>query len=520
MKNSESFNNKLIFVQSFLESKKPAIIVVMLIYLLSMIFTSPTRHGADRFYLLALDIIKHRSVNIQRLVDDQNHYAMVSVDVFNSEGVRYIGVHPGQAFWGTPGLAIYYFTKHFNNFSHEISIKKNANEKYDFVLGSFAMNSTTSALFTAVASLFFIYIVAKANSHLNSRMSSIYFFVLLFYLATPLFYYSTHIIENQTESCLVFIALGTLCLDAIIDSSRLKKLNYFLSGFIIGLAFLTNFSSIILLPFAFLHVSLNGFVIFDFRNHSNFFRNLWKELIESRGKKIVGMTWIFLGWVLPTLLLLFYQYLLFSNPFKSVYTFLVELPQTSSPTLIDYIKAFVVSLGQYMFSPKVGLFSYTPILLFPLFVYILSFMTRKQSSNLEINNQASSLNVSLFRTMLIIQPLYIVFYTLFAAVHFVDNNELISNYNIYSARHLLPIVFPMGYILFDSLVKMNRTETMTRWTLWFVLIILWIFSLANNISATLIGDWIFGLNQTWDYIHRLSISDWNLMSQRRMLVDW
>jgi hypothetical protein len=339
-------------------------------------------------------------------------------------------------------------------------------------------------------------------------------------LATPLFYYSTHIIENQAESCLIFIVLGLLSWIVIKENEKTKGFYYLLTGFFIGLAFLTNFSSVILLLFGIMHIQLNGFLSLDYSNIARFMSSTWAEANNDFRKKVSHIVWLSIGCFLPVAFLGYYQYLLFSNPFKSVYSFLAELPHASSPLPLDYVMAFFSSFFQYMFSPNVGLFSFTPILFFPILVFILGMKHKKSPpNNLDAKNH--QLRQSLFITMLIVQPLYIIFYTTFAAMHFARNDELISNYNLYSARHLLPIVFPLGFLLFDSITNLNRFSVKTKRALWLLLVLLWSFSLITNISATLIGDWIFGLDQIWKYIQTLADNGlWDVLRQGRWLIDW
>lgn len=507
------------YLQTIFDSEKIPVVVAITMYLLSMIFTAPTRHGADRFYVLALNIIEHHSVNIHELIQDGNHYAQVSVDVLQHDGVNYIGVHPGQAFIGLPGLYVYRFISDVNIFSDPILTTQDANDKLDFLLGTFAMNSTSNAAITAITALFFIYLVDKAFLYERRNKFKISVFMLFFYLATPLFYYSTHIIENQAESCLIFITLGMLCLALLIED-KWKNKYYLVIGLIAGFAFLINFSSLILLPFGFVHILFSGFVNVDFTNFKNTIESIRSEIYANCKKKILSAIWMLLGWSFLAFLMLYYQYLLFSNPFTSVYVFLAELPDKFSPTIMDYIKAFSDSLLQYLFSPEVGLLSYTPLLAFPVIVAISRFKTEKIEKAVLITPD-QSLRRSLFRTMLTIQPLYIFFYTLFAAMHLVENGELISNYNLYSARHLLPIVLPLGYILFDSIKSLSDLSPVKKMIFWGLLIFLWAFSMATNITAVLIGDWIFSLNQIWNYIqYLLDYGYQGLISQGRSLVDW
>lgn len=502
------------------ESKKTPIIIGVIIYLLSMIFTSPTRHGADRFYVLALNIIENHSINIQKLAEDNNHYALVSVDLFNFNGGRYTNIHPGQALWGLPGLSIYRFIRHLNNFSNGVSISQDANDKIDFTLGTFAMNMTSSALLMAIAAMFFIYLADRSFPIRRMKLFKISVFILLFYLATPLFYYSTHITQNQSESCLAFISLGFLCLSAFITDKNKRSEYFFVTGFIMGMTFLTNSSSLIILPFGIVHILLSGFANFDNHNYRFFSRALYAELGLDWNRKVNNVLFLCLGFLLPTLILFYYQYLIFSNPFIPIQSYIFEISKTFSPTLNDYIKAFVTDVFETLFSPKVGLFSYSPLLLFPIFALLFRIKPKEQySDEMRISNQ--SLRKMLFRTMLMILPFYIVFYSLTGAKGYAEMGWEISAYNLYSARHILPIVLPLGYILFDVIININKLKPTIKGALWIILVIIWIFSLLTNVSATLIGDWIFSMNQVWSYIQYLiNNGNWGLINQGRSLVDW
>lgn len=505
----------------FLErGNKFPVICVIIIYALSMVLTTPTRHGADRFYVLALNIIENQSINIQRLVEDDNHYALVSVDVFNFKGGRYVNVHPGQAFWGLPGLSIYRFIRHINNFSNGVSINHDVNDKIDFIFGTYAMNMTSNALFTAVAVMFFIYLADRSFLIRKMKVFKISVYILLFYLATPLFYYSTHITQNQSESCLTFISLGFLCLSAFIGDKNKRNKYFFVTGFFIGMTFLTNSSSLIILPFGIVHILLSGFANFDNHNYRFFSRALYAELGLDWNRKVNNVLFLCLGFLLPTLILFYYQYLIFSNPFIPIQSYIFEISKTFSPTLNDYIKAFITDVFESLFSTKVGLFSYSPLLLFPIVMLFFRIKPKEQySDEMRISNQ--SLRKMLFRTMLMILPFYIVFYSLTGAKGYAEMGWEISAYNLYSARHILPIVLPLGYILFDVIININKLKPTIKGAVWIILVLIWIFSLLTNVSATLIGDWIFSINQVWSYIQYLINNGyWGLINQGRSLVDW
>lgn len=505
-------------VYELLETKYTPIIVAAIIYILSMILTAPTRHGGDRHYLLALDIIENHSINIQRLIDQNNHYALVSADLFKFKGKTYNNLNPGQALLGLPGLWVYRFIRHVNNVSSGISVTGNAIDKIDFVLGTFAMNLTSSALLIAIASLFFAYFVTEAFPARRMKLFSVSVFILMFYLSTPLFYYSTHIIQNESEGCLVFISLGLLCLSAFNSHNPKVHIYFLVTGGFIGLAFLTNSSSIILLPFGVMHVFLAGFASLDFKNLMTLIRSLRVELYLNRKQKTIYLAFLCLGFLLPTVILLYYQYKIFSNPLIPVQSFLSGISATFSPTWKDYLWAFGRDLLETLFSTKVGLFSYTPILVFPFLIWIAAGSEMRHTNELEVNLY---LRKMLFRTMILILPLYIIFYSLAGAKGFAEWGWKIEQYNLYSARHILPIVLPLGYLLFDSLLMISTFKPIMRWSLWSLLLILWLFSLATNVASTLIGDWIFSLNQVWSYIYYLFIYGYRgFINQGRSLIDW
>lgn len=500
--------------------KRIPILCVIIIYLLSIMFTSPTRHGADRFYVLALNLIENNSINIQKLVENNNHYALVTVDLFEFKGGRYVNVHPGQAFWGLPGLSIYRFIRHINNFSNGVEINRDASDKLDFILGTFAMNMTSNALFTAIAAMFFIYLVDRSLPVRKMKLFKISVYILLFYLATPLFYYSTHITQNQSESCLAFISLGFLCLSAFISDKNKRNKYFFVTGFFIGMTFLTNSSSLIILPFGVVHIFLSGFINFDDHNYRQFLSALYVELGQDWKRKFNNILFLCLGFLLPTLILFYYQYHIFSNPFIPVQSYIFGIHKTFSPTLNDYFKAFIMDVFETLFSPKVGLFSYSPLLLFPIVILFFRIKPIEQNND-EQKTSDQSLRKMLFRTMLMILPFYIVFYSLTGAKGFAEMGWEISAYNLYSARHILPIVFPLGYILFDVLINIGNLKPAPKWALWGILLLIWAFSLLTSVSATLLGDWIYSVNQVWGYIQYLfTYGFWGLINQGRSLIDW
>lgn len=505
---------------NFLENKNFPLMVVLLIYFLSMIFTSPTRHGADRHYLLALNIVENHSINIEGLKKERNHYALVSQDLFKFNDGMYNNLHPGQALLGVPGLWTYKFVLRINNVENNISMRRNTKDKLDFIFGTYAMNMTSSALLTAIAAMFFIYLADKSFSIQTMKLLKISVFILLLYLSTPLFYYSTHIIQNQSESSLAFISLGLLCLGTFNMMNKKVHAHFFLSGLFIGLAFLVNASSLILLPFGVMHILLSGFVKLDFWHYKNLWKDIRNELNLNVKQKIISLVFLSTGFLLPTLVLLYYQYQIFSNPFIPVQSYLSAFPQIYSPTWKDYGHAFVIDLFDNLFSPKVGLFSYTPVLAFPILIWITK-AGFKNSSVAEQETPHQLLRKMLFRTMILVLPLYITFYSLTGAKGFAEMGWEISQYNLYSARHILPIVLPLGYILLDSLMNMNDFTPPLRWGLWSILLVLCSLSLMTNVAATLIGDWIFSLNQVWGYIHYLFVNGYGgLMNQGRSLVDW
>ncbi len=508
------------FLSNMIESRSIPVIIGITIYLLSIMFTSPARHGTDRFYVLALNIIENHSINIQKLVEDNNHYALVTVDLFDSKGGKYINVHPGQALWGLPGLSVYRFIRHINNFSNGVSINHDVNDKIDFIFGTYAMNMTSNALFTAIAALFFIYLADRSFLIRKMKVFKISIYILLFYLATPLFYYSTHITQNQSESCLAFISLGFLCLSAFISDKNKRNKYFFVTGFFIGLTFLTNSSSLIILPLGVVHIFLSGFVNFDDHNYRQFLGVLYVELGLDWKRKANNILFLCLGFLLPTLILFYYQYHIFSNPFMPIQSYIFGIQKTFSPTLNDYFKAFIMDIFETLFSRKVGLFSYSPLLLFP--VVMLFFRTKPMEQN---NDQQKTSNPALrkmlFRTMLMILPFYIIFYSLTGAKGFAEMGWEISAYNLYSARHILPIIFPLGYILFYVLIDISNLKPVPKWALWGILFLIWVFSLLTNVSATLIGDWVYSVNQVWSYIQYLfTYGWWGLINQGRSLIDW
>lgn len=512
-----SFLSDFFFHKSFLIQniyKSLPILSVLVIYLLSIIFTAPTRHGADRYYVLALSIIENRSVNIQHLIDDENHYALASADLQRLDSGTYINMHPGQALLGLPGLSIYRFIRHINNFSHGVKINTKSFDKIDFIFGSYAMNMTSSAMLTALAALFFIYLLNRSFDIRKKKKLKISFFVLLFYLATPLFYYSTHIIQNQSESSLTFIALGLLCI-GIIVAEKQKKTIFSGVGFVMGLAFLTNFSSLVLLPFGILHIFLNGFANFDFTSVHTFYISLRDEIISGFRRKFSHTRWLFLGFLLPTLVLLYYQNLIFSNPFTSIHGYLFRMDQIYFPTFWEYVIAFLTRIWQSLFSLDTGLFSFTPILLFP-FLGIFLFQHKKQNPR-EEEVPDLVLKRVLFRTMVFIQPFFILFYAAFEGKTLAEMGWQISLYNLYSARYLLPIIFPLGYILFDTIQKMYQRENLLMRFLQVAFVVLFLFSIIVNITVTIWGDWIFSVSQVKDYF--LYLVEY-FPSMSRQLVDW
>jgi hypothetical protein len=219
------------------------------------------------------------------------------------------------------------------------------------------------------------------------------------------------------------------------------------------------------------------------------------------------------------LFLFYYQYTIFGNPFRSIHAFLFDLPLAYSPTLLIYLKNFIEILLQYLFSLKVGLFSYTPLLLFPLLIVVIKAMTKKQPA-IEQETSDQSLRRGLFRTMLIVIPIYIVFYTCTATKGLAEQGWQLYMFNLYSARHFLPIVLPLGYLLFDSIININKSKPSVKLIFWSILVILWVFSLITNITATLIGDWIFSLGQIWGYAKHILYSWYNGLPIQRVLVDW
>jgi hypothetical protein len=217
---------------------------------------------------------------------------------------------------------------------------------------------------------------------------------------------------------------------------------------------------------------------------------------------------------------LFYQYSLFGSPFVTAYVFLVDYPQRLAPTAFGYATATFSVATQYLFSPRVGLLSFTPILMFPMVLAI-----ARKISTLQVQPSESSteenLRQGLLRTLMLIVLLYGLFYTAFAVLHVARDGEAIGNYNIYSARHLLTVVFPLGFILLDAVARLPTLKSRAAFALGAILAALWLFSLVTNITATLIGDWIFGLDQIWDFLHHVfKIGLWPVLGAGRSLVDW
>ncbi len=498
-------------------SKAPMVLCALVVYLLGLIFTAPTRHGADRFYLLALNLLQYHSINIQRLVLAGNHYALVTVDLIRYKGGAYTNLNPGQALWGLPGLAVYRLVRQLNVFTSSLAAGQDQTDKLDFVFGSFAMNATSSAAITAITALFFMFLASRSLSMAPYKQLKIAAFTLLFYLATPLFYYSTHIVQNESETCLAFLALGTLCLAVTADGE--KRIPYDLAaGLVVGLGILTNFSSFVLVPFAVVHIWLSGFGTLEFGTLGKLYATLRAEIRRNTRSKIRDLAWVAAGLALPIALLLAYQYKIFKTPFHSVTDYLFHLDKVLSPNAFDYAAAFVKTLVLNLFSPQVGLFTFSPLLLFPLVILAI----RRGPTPIPADQDMSSaaLRTILLRTMILIQPLFLLFYNLFQAKTMAEMGWSISLYNLYSARYFLPIVFPLGFLLLFSLTRLRDASPILRGVLWVMFFGLLAYSLALNVTATFMGDWIYSVSQVWQNLRAMLQPAAGSVWPGRQLVDW
>ena len=293
-----------------------------------------------------------------------------------------------------------------------------------------------------------------------------------------------------------------------------------MTGIVMGLAFMTNFSSLILLPFGIVHILLGGFANLDFGGLSNFYLSLREELRLETNRKILYISWLCLGFLLPSLFLLYYQYLIFNNPARSIHGYLFKMHKNLSPRLTDYFLAFARNLLQNLFSFKTGLFSYTPLLLYP-FTRIFQRYENAEKVIQELDTTNSLLRRVLFRTMIVIQPLFILFYVLFQAKNSAEMGWSLSIYNLYSARYLLPVIFPLGYLLLETITAIKRHKTATRWFLWAAISLLFAYSIIINVTATLLGDWIFSVGQVMNYCLSLLHNGLpSIILQSRQLVDW
>ena len=181
---------------------------------------------------------------------------------------------------------------------------------------------------------------------------------LLSIFGTILFSYSIIFHANLVSTLFVFLTYYLIHIND--DNDTPKK--YILAGLFSGISIIINYSTLPILLMIYIY-------LIDLKNIQ--VKKLFKKVIFS-----------FIGALLPILILLFYHYLAFGNPFSTSYSNLdpniindLQYQQQNGINGISYPK--FSNIIQLLFLPYRGLFFYMPLLLFS----ILGFITGIKQKN-------------------------------------------------------------------------------------------------------------------------------------------
>ncbi len=486
------------------------LITTLLIYLLAMGLTATNRHGAERHYLLTRSMLERQTFNLTWLRQEGNYFATYGFDLVVVNGEVFSDHYPGQALLGLPGYAAFRWLATLDGFKLD--------DKLDFQLGLLAMNLTTSALFSALAGYFLCYLLFSAFPPTRKRQIwLICGFSLFFFLATPLFYYSTHVQQNATDAALVFMAIGACGLSLVQTSSRRRTGWLLLGGFCAGLGGAVNLSAVVSLPACILILYTTGFTRIP--------RSKTAWLTQTRWGVVFGLAALpGLGW------LFYYQYVAFGSPF-TLASAIFEQHETHQPIPID-VDHVLYYLDAIFTSYRTGLFTYTPLLAFSLGLAgmwgIISLAQKSAKSKNPAEVEAAAISAQpeiqlrqiLWRSFLGALPILLLQpFAQYYKIYF-EWGVPFEVYVVYSARYLLALVWPLGYILFAGLYQTRQLGLALKLGIGLTFGLIALLSLSANISATLIGDFIFSTYQVHRFTLDILAGQVNPFRYRRPLVDY
>lgn len=232
---------------------------------------------------------------------------------------------------------------------------------------------------------------------------------LLYAFGTPIFFRTGYLNHNLMIGIFGFIAFVLLWQS---DANTKKLPNRFaLSGFLAGLAFLSDYSGLLIL------ILLGVYALLKMRD------------VELNATHYRNLLWYACGAAAPVALLLFYQWRSFGNPFYP--------PQHHMPAINQYVGLGYQGIRwdneliwMLLFDPRVGLFVASPILLLSFFAPVLNYFRK---------------NLIPLRETILILLIFVAFLMFFGFVQYTRLQWITG------IRYLIPVI-PFLFLLTVSLL--------------------------------------------------------------------
>ncbi|MBD2579765.1 hypothetical protein [Oscillatoria sp. FACHB-1406] len=347
----------------------------------------PFAAGSDRFALLVIALVERSSV---RLDVEVNHpfYKSFTGDVIYYQGHAYSNFNPGLSFIASPAWFVVHLF--YQRLPESSWIR---GEAIHYLLVNFVSFFSTTAFLSALTSwMLATWTYRKTQQQWRGVLVGI-----LYGLGSIAFFFSARFNQN-----IPLAAIATCVFILIFDPNFFSGLNsrrrFVTIGFLLGAGAIIDANAMPLLGAVFIIL-------------------LWKNR-----KTPLDLAYVALGAIFPLSLQLLYQYVAFGSPFLSSLTiFARQTPpvETMNSSAGIWQKFHLMTLGEYLFSAKAGLFIYMPYAGLSLWYFLVNWHNDKYLSIWEKRG------------------IFILFCCYFAFICLLPPQYL---YPLFGPRYLLPII--------------------------------------------------------------------------------